>query len=558
MMTIPGLRTSRQYLSNPITIIFACCLVLCTAIFLASFHMRAYNSDDVVWQNALLYWRPFHHQLYYADAGATYLAKLPVYWLISLVMSPGRGALMVAGLFFTLVNFTAIYFSTIYLLRRAGLRATWLTLLPFVWLASFGYGITSLFVAPNLHNVEVSSIFVTFAILVKIYSDRVSFTRSFGAAAWAVVFAFFMGLMIANDHYYLFVCTIPAFAFVTSASLLKLPMKRQNVQVFILLVASLLAVKIIDVIATKSGIVLVPGTGSAAVQQLIGFDGLLSSIIAALHGLLIIFGADFWGRPISQALVYVGLINTMLLIVIVGYGIRLSKTLTTRLRANKVVPLRTSIPSLLWAVMLCVFLMFVVTTTAQQAADPYHYLIVVPFFAVPLLCWLCATRNVNRYLYVILGIAVVLNTGTALLGVLKPELINEPYGKPYGITVANDQPYNMRLIAYLKANDLTKGFGGYADSNINSYLSKGEVDIIPTGCAINVPQVARFLFAESQLARPAAKTFYLYNPSAFPFPDDCTPSQAEAVIGKPTEILYSQGDTILVYPYDLTSRLSTQ
>lgn len=532
---------------------FVFCLVLCAAIFLATFHERAYNSDDVLLHNALLYWRPFHHQIFYSDAGTTYLVKLPLYWLISLVMAPGRGALMVAGLLFTLANFTVIYFSTVYLLRRAKLPVTWPVLAPFAWMASFGYAVTSQFAAASLHNVEIGAIFLTTAILVKIYSDRVSFTRSLGSLAWAAAFACFMGLMVANDHYYLFICTLPAFAFVVGTGLLQLAAKRQSVQIFLLLAASLVVAKVFDVIATKAGIVLLSGFAGATTPQFIGFDGLLTNIIVALHSLLIIFGADFWGRPVSQALVYVCLANAVLLTVIVVYGFRLSKTLAARLKMHKPTPLKLSVPTMFWAVMACAFLLYIVTTQSVQSTSTYHYLMVVPFFAVPLLCWLCATHKVNWYLYAALGVAVLLNTGSAVLGVRKPELINEPYS--VAAAAANDQTINTRLIAFLNANGLTKGFGGYADANINSYLSKGAIDIMPTLCAANGPQLFRFSFTASQLTKPAAKTFYLYNPTASPFPAGCTAAQAAALFGKPVQTLQSQGDTILVYSYDISSKL---
>src|ERR1035441_10405119 len=116
------IRRFTNWSTSTVGSIFWICIAILLVTLAATYHLRPYTSDDVIWQNALLSWRPFHGSVYFGDGTASYIAKVPIYWILSHFLSPGRRVLLAAGVTFSVGNFILLYWSSIYFLKKWGVK----------------------------------------------------------------------------------------------------------------------------------------------------------------------------------------------------------------------------------------------------------------------------------------------------------------------------------------------------------------------------------------------------------------------------------------------------
>ena len=123
-------------------------------------------------------------------------------------------------------------------------------------------------------------------------------------------------------------------------------------------------------------------------------------------------------------------------------------------------------------------------------------------------------------------------------------------GASIGSNIANSDDF--ALINAVQKLDLTKGYGDYWNGNINTYLTDGKISFLPASCSQNGLSKYTWLVDDSQFSRPAKRSFYIIDPEHIP---TCSLQQLTQQFGPPTETVHVLDKTIVVYNYDITSRL---
>jgi hypothetical protein len=119
--------------------------------------------------------------------------------------------------------------------------------------------------------------------------------------------------------------------------------------------------------------------------------------------------------------------------------------------------------------------------------------------------------------------------------------------------VPNDK--ETRTLAAVRAEGLTKGFGHYSDSDVNTYYSGNEIDFLGVYCQYGRLHFYHWLTDDAILDKPAQRTFLLYDPSRFDAPG-CPVDAELRQFGQPGKrIPLTYGRELLVYDRDITPDL---
>jgi hypothetical protein len=536
--------------TSPTSIALWVSLVLLLVSFYFSYHVRAYNSDDVIWQNTLLFWKPFHHMTYYGDAGASYIGKIPLYWFIGLFFKPGRRTLFIEGALFVVGNFLLFYWASLYFLRKAKIRLTYYTLLPFIWLASFGYAVSQLFVETSMHNIEVGVIFVACMYAAKIYNGDFWPFKSWLVGVASLIGCLILGIAIVDDRYIIYFGLLPLIVFLLVSLLWqtdKQIRKRIGTACLALFVSLVFAV-VVKAVLTKSGIDFQNGTGAQA-PQLISYAELYPNISATFYFILLIFGGDFWQRNVLSVITAGTLLNSFLLLVIVR-SIRdsVNKKFITRYKKDELSYELFFGLLFIWSVLL-----FCLSSIGGADAT-YHYFIILPFIGTLLMCGFIAPLSTiaKRMFVVVIIAAIAFNMVTSFSNAKQPTTTS---GSLYvdSTNEANSRDYDIMNV--LEANNLTKGYTGYWNANITTYLSQGRVDTMPILCnAAGRTVVFHWLFSNAQRTRTAHRSFYMLDPD-HPAPYTCDLAAVRVQLGNPQKIVNVDNAIIYIYNYDITSRI---
>jgi hypothetical protein len=498
-----------------------------------------YTSDAVIWQNALLSWKPFHHQLYYADGGASYIAKVPIYWLVSLVLSPGPHAMLAGAVVLVIMNYLLVFYAIIYFMRQMGIMQSYKTLLPLLWLSSFGIALVQYFMGDSLHNVEIGFILLLFVIAHKAYAgafDRLSLLKQ---SIIFVLTGMLGGLMIVDDHYFLSFGIGPVALALLLGLLIRLPKWRRLLLLLVTTGWIYICSDIVEKIATKSGMFFIKnGVSGTALPNIVPYSSLYTSIANTAHSILIMFGADFFGEPIAVFASLVAGVNAIIVLVIF-FTLKLPwQQDDTKKRET----LRFE-PQFISAVFIFCLLTYTLTTVSDLTTNTYYYLLILPYLAMFLLIMLGARlpRIGNVLLNILLIVGTVLNIGSGLISLKDSSHIADIY--------TNNRNYS--LISYLQKHHLTKGYAPYGDANIDSYLSKGSIDMFPYACAGTNLIPFKWLFNDSLQAKPANNSFILVD-TAYPQAGSCTENALIQQLGSPQQVLQLPPYTIYAYNHDVS------
>lgn len=530
-----------RWILGPVGLIGSISLCVLLVNFYFAYRVHPFNGDDVILQNALLYWKPFHHMIYYGDAAASYLDRMPLYWLVGRVLSPGRHALFVDGLLLAVGNFILCYWSAVYLLKKAGLRLTYLTLVPFIWLSSLGYAVSELFVQTSMHNIEVGIILAICVLAMKIYYGELRPLASWKARVLTVICSFVIGYTIVGDRYVLYYGLLPILACAAAIFLYKRqPAVLMRIGlIFGAAVLSFVFAALIQFVLSKSGVDFMVGVGARA-PQFVSYNALFPSIAGTISNLFVIFNADFWGGNVLSIISISMVLNGILLFLILRSAVvNLRSESASRLDARNM-PLQLIAILFVWAV-------GILTLSSIGGSGTFHYLVILPFVGTILLAGLLAvSRGVNlRLLAVLVLMAAILNTGVNLYSAkhtatISPDLFS-------GFDKANT--HDSTVIVDLEAHGLTgsRGYASYWQANITSYLSGGKLDVLPSLCTNDGKSVVyQWLMTSSQLTRPTAKTFFMYDPR-IKTALTCLPKDFYAQYGPPAQSFVTDGVTVYVY-----------
>ena len=527
---------------NPYATVLIASLALLAINIIVIGRWRPFNSDDLYWQQVVHTWKPFSGDTLYLATKDVFVEQVPFFALMEHVFAPSRLLVLVEVLALTLSSFTFFYFSTLYFLKKLGLKASYIGLLPFLWLASFGYPLVQNYLNSNWRSFEVGLCFATFTLVAAILFDDIKPLKSLKTKALSILVAALIGVVIYSDPYYVFFTVGPLLLFVIGLYLLK---KIKRSHLFMIIggtVLSMFFAKLLAAVATKAGIVLVADTPSVFVS----FDNIITNIVSSFHGLLIVFNADFFGRPALGLSTLGAMINAAILAVIL-YGVfNLRKVLLKSKISGLTLPR-------LWSIffgLMVAFVFVIYTLTTLVTVNNYRFFIVLIYCAITFLV-LILSASKSKGLRLILGAlligATVYNTALTLF------THNVKQQTDVVGNVGNSA--NYAIIHAVQSEGLTKGYASYWQANINTYLSGGKQTFLPSLCGDKGKTVKfKWLIDGAQFNKSASRSFYLIDPG-FPAPGICSQKQLVDQFGKPQKIIKVLDKSILVYDYDISSKI---
>lgn len=532
-----------RILGSPTSIILTISLVLAMFSLYMTYRIRPFTSDDVSWQAILLSWHPFGGQITLGSSD-NFVDKLPYFAFFNHFFSPGRRLVLIESAILEVVSLGSLFAAAIYFLKRAGGKLNYLNLLPLVWLGSFGYAFAQLYLNSEWRGAETGLSFLLFALVAAYYAGRsgvIARNTKSGkllTAVGTVVVAAITGAFIYSDPSFLYFTVAPLVLFSAALFLIKQINKTQAAIFFAGVLLSLVFVKVTELISVKAGIKVVEGYP----VQFVGFNDLISNAKLAVHGILLIFGADFFGRKVASLGAVTAVVNAAL----VGYIFYRLYRWCKRPWAY------ISTPARLWktffAGLVVLSILFYSFSNVAVDLNTYRYFfMLVLAAAVFLVLDLADTAATQKNILAgLLVLATLLNIVSAIHG--DGDLTQVP-------AVTNRaNSANFALIHTVQAQGLTKGYTNYWDSDLDTYLSKNTITFLPVFC--NGTQTARhyWLVDERRFNERATRSFYVINPD-YTVPPACTKDQLLRQFGTPEQTIQQGNKTILIYSYDIGKKM---
>ncbi len=519
-----------DWVRRPEGVVFIAGLLLTTISMVLNYRHTAYSSDDVIWQNALLHWRPHSGDVFFGDKADPFILQMPLYWLVSLVIAPGRHAMLVDGLLLALINFVLVYAALLHFMRVLKVKASYVSLLPVLWLTASSYGLSRLFLETNAHTISVGLIFVLLMVVSKLCrSGLVGEGGRKRYLAYGVIILL-VGLSAANDGYFVYFGVLPAIA-LTGLYLQKKFINTTRAAVIVGIIAAGYVVSaIITHLLPHIGIVPLTILGKPAFAT---FDNLGSYSMNAIHSFLVITGTNFFGQPLVGMATVVGFVNLW----IAGLAVACA----AKLLRHRPEPETTALAGLFWFIIIA----FTISSLNMAVVQTYRYLVAAPFVMAVLLATLPSRQKLvkTRMLQLALIVAVVLNISASAFNVA-PALAS-PIGE------GDNQTLNYQLIATLQKSGAGKGYTEYWSSHVNTYLSGGAVNALPVKCVNGTTLPYVWLVDKKQYLELAHSSFYMFVDST-PL---CTKAQVRQQFGAPVREKKVSGGTVWFYNYDILNKM---
>lgn len=528
-------KLSIKKFTQPKWCVFFISLVLLIFSMLLVYHFRPFNSDDVSLQDMFQTWRPFKHMVLYISPD-TWIVNVPFYIVISHFIAAGRRQLLLECGLFSVANFFLFYWSSLYFIKKFSIRLNNINLLPFIWLASFGYTFVLWFLNPNLRNFEIGLTFLMWALVSKVYFGEIANKRSPVNYIVGIIVSFFVGLLIYNDPYFFYFSVFPLVVFLVYLFIFDEESRIKLRYIFLLTVFSGIFYEILNKTAIKAGIHIVHSP-----TIFVTWNELFSQTLLALHGLVLIYGADFTGKNVFNIFTISALTNFIVLLFILCIAIRnlIFRKIDFKNRSERLI---------LWKSFFAYELFFILIVYVMNGQDTvlptYRYLIIFPFVATILLVdYIGSTKTGTRnILAILLVLATILNLATNINNT-KLNQLNTPNKRNY-------QTYDM--ISALESHGLTKGYGQYWDSNITSYFSKKHLVVLPVMCNASGKTVPfLWMINRAEYSYPAQRTFIIVDNA----PAACNLTNTLLQFGQPVSSFEEDGDMVLVYNYDINSKM---
>lgn len=527
-------------LKSPAFIILVICLILLSFNLISTYRLRPFNSDDVFWQAILLHWQPFDGTTATLGNASIHVDKLPLFDFFNHFFQPSRKILLVEAVITTLLGFAGFYLASLYFLKKAGAKLSYLTLLPFVWLSSFGYSFIQLYLNTNWRGFQLGVSFIAFALVAAIWYGDIKLKKGW-SKLWTVVIAAYAGLQIYSDPYFLYFTIAPLVLLAIILLIARKINSRQLLTVGAPIVLSLVFSKLFGLLFYAAGV----RTTIEYPMEFAHFENLADGFSGSIHSILIIFGADFFGLPLKTFGTLVPLINFILLGFIV-YAI-----------ISFILKLRSHWQSLsfdkIWllffmGVSVLVFLSHSMSTAGQGTFTYRYFLLLALLFTLIFTLVLHALKpSSKKYLLGgLLVLAVILNLSlTAFSG---------QDAKRPDVAVNRANTVNDLVIRLLKDRGYTKGYANYWDANISTYLAGGHVSFLPSVCNDHRALKWHWLINDSGFDTKATKSFYYLNPDV---PAACQHNDIPAQFGEAHETISIGNKTLFLYDHDITPLLGT-
>lgn len=532
----------KEVLKSPAFIMLIASLVVLTVNILYIGKIRPFNSDDLYWQQVVRTWQPFSGDILYLGTKDIFVEQVPFFDLMEHLFSPSRKLLIFEAVALAVLAFIFFYTASLYFMRKIKIKPTYFNLLPFVWLASFGYPLVQNYLNSSWRTFEVGLSFLVFmAVAAVIYKDinpfRTAWTKLL--LAFSIVF---VGILIYSDPYFTFFTIGPLVLLMSTLFLLKKIDRVQLLTLSIGLAISFIIAKLIEASHKLIGIEIAMDTPS----QFVDFENIVTNIVTAFHGQLLIYGADFFGKPVASTATVVGLINALILLIIVY------RTYTVSVRLKKPTVFRLSLDQ--WwiaffaGVVIFVFLVYSVSTLVT--IGNYRYYIISVYCSVTLLA-IAMGLSKNKPFKLITGSLLIL----AITANLSYTMLTNSVKEQWDVKDNIGNSLNYEIIRAVESRGLEKGYASYWQGNVNTYLADNRTTFLQSLCMPD-GKTAQFMWLidGKQFSREASRSFYIIDPD-YPEPPICTKEQLIAQFGQPREIAYVRNKTILIFDYDISLKM---
>lgn len=530
----------KKRMLRPTTVVLILSLVLVVVTLYTAQHIRPFVSDDVSWQNILLTWHPFNgHQV---DMGAqdNFVINVPLLALMGHFFAPSRTLLFVEAAIFAVINFFLFYVASLYFLKKCKIKPTYAALSPFLWLASFGYEFSQLFLNTAWRDFEPGVSFIYFMLAMKLYYGELGDFRSWRAKLGLLIASVIAGIFIYSDPYFLYFTVVPIAAlFIFLFLAKKLPLRT------LILVLGCVVLSLLVRRAAVSGLARMGLFIPASSANNIHLNELVRGTKYALNDIVVIFSASFSDLRVASLPMVAAILNLALLLA-VGFRLLFRKFKRAG-RAAASVTLRHYNLITAFFVAVCVIIF---AANIVRVPDTYRYFVLFVYAFILIMTLILNTLEGKwRQVFVsVIAVATLANLATSLFVIVPAQAANAIPDK------ANIPSYEV--IAGVERLGLTKGYVNYWDGNINSYLSDGKVEFLPVACSNGKTTKPLYLLDDTTLfGKPAKRTFYMINPDQT-YPPGCSRQKLIDQFGKPQQIAHVLNKTLLIYNYDISSRMS--
>lgn|GEM_PF-3241847 len=538
------LDTLKSFVKSPTFIILAISLAILALQIAFVGKYRPFNSDDLYWQQAVQTWRPFSGNMFYFGTHDIFVALGPFFAIFEYLFEPSRKLLILETFLLTSLTFVLCYASALYFMAKLKVKATYVTLLPFAWLASFGYPLVQNYLNSDWRTFQIGFSFATFAIVAAYLNGDIQPFRHLKSKVLTGIGIAIVALLMYGDPYFTYFTLGPLAVFVAALFLLKKITRASLLVLYAGIAISLVASKAWEALFDAAGIYVMAEVPS----QFVNFDNIVTNIVASLHGMLIIFNADFFGRETTNPATVGFIVNAILLGVVLykTYGLR-HNFKPNYIKQNKLTL------SQLWIAFLALtmaFIFAVYTSSSLVQVTNYRFFIMFIYCSVVLLCLVLATTK-NRYLQ--LTVCSLLLVGT-VFNVAYTTLTDSVRSRAeVAVNVGNSVNYD--ILDNLRAEGLTKGYSTYWQGNVNTYFSGNTIAFLPSICGAD-GKTTQFpwLMDGGQFQKKATESFYIHDPDILA-PASCKLEEVEAQFGVPKKTKIVSNKIILIYDYDISEKI---
>ena len=494
-----------------------------------------YNSDEIAQQNILRDWQAgYRANVYVGDDN--WFIKYPIYVAANnLPFSPVGKLLATMLAIMSATAFLALYsiykFIDIFVAdkkrrkRSLILMASFLAIIP-------GEAFYTLSM-PNSRNIEVG---LTLFLLLQLY--RSLFDKQWPRGRFKPKLAallLLLSCLIADDPLFLYIVVAPVALVAFTMFLFDKLKSGYFWKLALFILAAFVGSHVIKLLITW----VLPLSFAPHSSDIVSLPKFESNLNLFLQFGLRIFGADIWGDHFRNARTIIRVVYIFVL-GLSGYF------LARGYKRNKNLFYGAVGFIFVWNV-----LTFLVNSAVTDSTATRYLIYAVPIELIGLLLAVVSIKTFKQYATVL----AILSVGVGLSIFLVTRSIVRNHHQ-YPNTLDN------QVLAAVRQNGLTKGYGNYWLADIQTYLSDNQVQELAVTCNQSGGQLKlriNLLLSEdgALFLRHPAKSFLVYSPLYQA--SSCSPGQLVPLLGQPARLLNfggPDGDYLAIYNYDIGNKVN--
>jgi len=523
-------------------------LIICIVFIFSAFTVnlvsgqfnRAYTSDDVANQYIVQSLLHQHngHAILPVDS---FITHFPLYMLTDLIIHGNtRRKLFLQAFLLSALFLTSIVISLVYYLRKTklyGKASVLISTLVLSFILSTPL-FASYMLAINNRQLEIGiALLLMVAAHIFLSSKSAPVTRK--NILYGVAYVLTMGILWYDDPYFMYIMAGGAVLTTIFMWVSKKVSWQKIATTLTVLLSSAALVKIYGLLFEKLGIHLAPNGSTVMLDA----GSIFTNIQNTLVGFFFNFNGNLFGLDViaTEKKTLLPLVCGAVLAILAIASLLHS---TKSYLKNSVV-LRT----LLSTTAVSLLLVIVLTTTGTIITE--RYFIFLPILLTPLITEYLLHIYKSRYYRFGQLLTALLSIGLLLM------LATNTYSILLDVThkkIRSDNSVNYDIIKTVESAGYVKGYANYWQGNINTYLSSNRIHALPVVCSYDKTQAFHWLVNDNDFKTKATKTFYLIDPS-ITVAATCSIEDNIKQFGEPSKILSRDGRFILLYDYDIMSKM---